>query len=535
MTTARFTDIRLITDNVEAWQAKRALIAQARRRLDLAYFIVDDDATSCALLLDLVTAAARGVKVRLLVDYFMTCRQAPALRALAGVRGIVVRRYRPPTAAWRAALQAAGINPSEFVAGLTLPDGARLKAALKGNTVFPPAMLSAIDALQMQAGENRLAFALRVLATLSDRRMVPDLASASLTSISGFASQFLASLAQPNAAGWTQLQAKLGLLPAVVQGLDEFLHRTHHKLLMADQRCFIMGGRNLADAYQRNGLPPGQSAFQDTDIQACDGLAADSEHVAGFRALWCSALSISIRQADVHDSRPALALQALQAKAGELAERPPAARPNATCRLPDMAACIVNNLPSGKGDPSITHIYVDRIKRQADRGTGVIDIVNAYVCLAGNAADSAPLLALSQSLLDAAAAGVTVNIRTNSITSTDLPAVNRVAYQHLSKLIEVGVNVFELDEGQGSLHTKAAAIGDDCLIIGSYNLDPRSELYDTNNLIVLEDKQGIATAAFRQHRVAGLAWTRLTAQRAQALAAEHALSAAGWALFKRLL
>ena len=102
--------------------------------------------------------------------------------------------------------------------------------------------------------------------------------------------------------------------------------------------------------------------------------------------------------------------------------------------------------------------------------------------------------------------------------SADLQPVNQAAYPKLIELIDAGVGIHELDDGQGSLHTKCAAIGESCLIVGSYNLDPRSELYDTNNLIVLHEPSGATTAAFRKARIEGLTWTRLTAEAARQLA-----------------
>jgi phosphatidylserine/phosphatidylglycerophosphate/cardiolipin synthase-like enzyme len=96
-------------------------------------------------------------------------------------------------------------------------------------------------------------------------------------------------------------------------------------------------------------------------------------------------------------------------------------------------------------------------------------------------------------------AGLTVNIYTKSIRSTDLRPVNQAAYPKLIELIEAGGGIYELDEGQASLHTKCAAIGDACLIVGSYNMDPRSELYDTNNLIVLHEPSGWRRQRFAKH------------------------------------
>jgi phosphatidylserine/phosphatidylglycerophosphate/cardiolipin synthase-like enzyme len=519
----RFTGIRLFTDNIEAWQAKRDLIARAQHNLDLAYFIVEVDGTTSRLMLDLIAAAARGVKIRLLADYFMTFGQAPALRTLAAVSNIEVRRYRPPTAEWLGALQAAGVDSALFARGLMTMNGALLAAAIKDNTLFPVPLVAAISALRPEPGGSRVGFALLVLATLRDHIGI-DSGEPGLVKR---AEQVLSTIRLVGAKGALALK--------VVGGLKDFLRRTHHKLLLADHREFIMGGRNLADAYQRSSLPEG-CAFQDTDILAHDGRAGGCEHVVAFQALWDGATSVDITQPDPLDATPALALELLLEKAGEVESLKPAADGVGVRDLPDMAGYIVNNLPNDAGDASITKTYVSLIQEVTARGgPAVIDIVSAYVFFVDDGRDGPSLLELRESLLAAVRAGVTVNIRTNSISTTDLKPINRSAYPRLVELIDSGVNVFELNEGQGSLHTKAAAFADDWLVVGSYNMDPRSEMFDTNNLIVLRDKDGLATAAFRDTRVNGLAWTRLTPESVRQLAADAIQKSARFRMVRQLL
>ncbi|KQP21787.1 phosphatidylserine/phosphatidylglycerophosphate/cardiolipin synthase family protein [Pseudorhodoferax sp. Leaf267] len=491
----RFTQIRLLTDNDEAWQAKRALIASATRSLDLAYFIVEDDASTRVLLQDLVAATQRqrGLRVRLLVDYFMTYRQTAMLQALAAHPGITVRRRGAPSAALREALQAAGIDGARLVAGLTTSDPRLALAALAPSPLFPAQVTAALAALAQQP---------------------PQAMGAS-------AMQMLHALAPADAGPWSEAPA----VRLIVDELHRFLHWTHHKLLLADGRCFIMGGRNLADAYHRN-APARARAFQDTDVHACDASGPSRAQRSAFDALWAGATDVRAPDAwvmDVPPAAPAGAPEALRADAFTSARAP----------LPDLDGYLVNNLGAPGGDAAITQAYVERIRERTARGApGTIDIVNAYLFLSG---ETPALAALRDSLLAAARAGLTVNIRTNSLASTDLKPVNRVAYQTLGALIAGGIQVYELQPGLGSVHTKAAAIGDDWLLVGSYNLDPRSELYDSNNLLALHDPSGRATAAFRQARVDCDCWTRLTPEAAQARKAETEQGARIWQRVQRLL
>ena len=494
----RFTGVRLLTDNDEAWQAKRHLIANARRTLDLSYFILEVDASTSRLMLDLIDAAERGVKVRLLVDYFMTFEQAAALRALGCVNNIEVRRYGLPTPAWLAALDAAGIDRDGFVKALMAANVAKLAEALKGNTIFAPAVADEVASLTVQPDTNPADFPAQVLSAL------PPMAAAA-----GLAADFSSGSAT---ADHTAALRKVALVIEIMRGLKHFLHRMHHKLLLADNKWFVMGGRNLADAYQCEKPQQGR-AFQDTDILACDGAAGGSEHGAAFQKLWCSAETADIAQPDPLDTRPPAPLATFHNMAHDSSS---ALNSGAAFRrgvkLPDMNGVLFDNLPSQKGDATITRAYVANIEALIAVGRpGVVDIVSAYLFLADDTTDGPALHALSEVFGAAVRAGLTVNIYTNSILSTDLKPINQAAYPKLIELIEAGVGIHELNEGQGSLHTKCAAIGDACLIVGSYNMDPRSELYDTNNLIVLHEPTGVATAVFRAKRIAGLKWTRLSA------------------------
>ncbi len=510
----RFTAIRLLPDNDTAWKAKRHLIASARHTLNLSYFILEVDGSTSHLLLDLIAAAERGVHVRLMVDYFTTFEQAPALRALPQLPTLQVRRYGLPTAVWLAALQAAGIDRIGFVKALMAANGPQLAQTLKGNTIFGPGVEADACALRAESGDSPISFPLQVLAALqATPKGAQDAAAPPAPP--------LADDAERDAA-----LRKVALTIQIIRGLKQFLHRNHHKLLLADGRRFIMGGRNLADAYQR-AHPAKGHVFEDTDLLARDGRRGGSTHASAFQALWDSAGAADIQLADPLDNRPPLPLEALRQTAATLPARRPVASFRLGIKLPDMDGTLVDNLPSDKGDPSITQAYAEQIGRVVASTPGAtVDIVSAYLFLVDDAADSAALFALRNAIVAAVAAGATVNIYTNSLASTDLKPVNRAAYPKLQALIAAGVRIFELDADQGSLHTKAAAIGDACLIVGSYNFDPRSELYDTNNLIVLQDSSGAATAAFRRTRIHSLRWILLTPDLVRQFAAETSKSPA---------
>jgi len=93
----------VITDNDHAFESKIDLVRGARESLDLAYFIFADDYSSSLLARELVTAARRGVRVRLLLDYRSNYERLDLFSALERLAsegsggGLEVRFYGRPT------------------------------------------------------------------------------------------------------------------------------------------------------------------------------------------------------------------------------------------------------------------------------------------------------------------------------------------------------------------------------------------------------------------------------------------------------
>jgi cardiolipin synthase C len=86
---------RLMPLGPYALDARLQSIERARHSLDLQYYVIEDDATGRLLLRKLRDAAARGVRVRLLVDDLYTVSTDPMLRALAEHPNIEVRLFNP--------------------------------------------------------------------------------------------------------------------------------------------------------------------------------------------------------------------------------------------------------------------------------------------------------------------------------------------------------------------------------------------------------------------------------------------------------
>ncbi len=88
--------VRLVHDPSEAFSLRRQLIRQATTSIDMCTFLWKDDEMGLALLQELVAAAERGVKVRLLGDGIFFMRQPAKVAAIAQAHPrLNLRLYNP--------------------------------------------------------------------------------------------------------------------------------------------------------------------------------------------------------------------------------------------------------------------------------------------------------------------------------------------------------------------------------------------------------------------------------------------------------
>ncbi|MGH6611951.1 MAG: phospholipase D family protein, partial [Burkholderiaceae bacterium] len=85
----------LLGQGVEAFSARATLARQATRTLDVQYYAIFTDESGTLLLGEMVDAARRGVRVRLLVDDLHASGQQFDLALLASVPNIEVRVFNP--------------------------------------------------------------------------------------------------------------------------------------------------------------------------------------------------------------------------------------------------------------------------------------------------------------------------------------------------------------------------------------------------------------------------------------------------------
>ncbi|WP_280155860.1 phospholipase D family protein [Piscinibacter sp. XHJ-5] len=86
---------RALPTSALAMDARLALTARAERTLDLQYYLVQDDATGRTWMREVRNAAARGVRVRLLVDDLYTAGSSRLLHELSAHDNVEVRVFNP--------------------------------------------------------------------------------------------------------------------------------------------------------------------------------------------------------------------------------------------------------------------------------------------------------------------------------------------------------------------------------------------------------------------------------------------------------
>jgi putative cardiolipin synthase len=278
--------------------------------------------------------------------------------------------------------------------------------------------------------------------------------------------------------------------------LERINHRMHNKLMIADNRAAVIGGRNIGNEYF--GLSP-EFNFRDLDVLGVGPVARQASAV--FDRFWNSswvvemeALGIHVRPGELEGHQDLLSTRLANAEVlvnfpivaqdwYQLLDALPAGMHAGSSRLhtdtPDDGV-IAHHMPSAMRD------LFAGARRE-------ILITNAYVIP-------------DQQWLDQIRAqvdeGTRVRLLTNSLASHDVPAVNSHYKAWRRPLLQAGVELHELrhdadlqsslantapNEGEFvGLHVKAAVIDRQRVFVGSMNLDPRSQNINSEMGVVIE-------------------------------------------------
>ena len=299
----------------------------------------------------------------------------------------------------------------------------------------------------------------------------------------------------------------------VVEGAIEFERinrRMHNKQMIVDNRVAIIGGRNIGDEYM--GLDT-EFNFHDLDVIGIGPVARQGSAV--FDRYWNSDW---VRRIPPYTGPEKSALTPAMIELPPEAASHPAmkaflsdanGRARDVDRLPDMVAIgtsVVHTDPPSRAATSRNHMpeAFRALMRSARRE---VLITNAYII---------PDEIFISDLRELAGRGVKVRILTNSLSSHDVPAVNSHYERWRKPILETGAQLHELRadaaiqaelvdtppvrSGFVGLHSKAMVIDRERSFIGSMNLDPRSEIFNSEMGVIIDSPPLAVDLAQRMDR-----------------------------------
>lgn len=303
-------------------------------------------------------------------------------------------------------------------------------------------------------------------------------------------------------------RSKLFYYPQFLMDFNRLNSRMHNKLFIVDNVAYITGGRNVGSNYF---YPETASNFSDTDVLFIGEM---TQHATkSFDEYWNHHLSI-----------PAAAFPRAKTKRGlkkleREFERIAAKSSESISQYNNIIAMAQREYQSkqfdfswGRGKfladpPSKVEMSMD--EKEAYRG----DIIKALQHLWDktdrsvymSAAYFVPGQGGLEHMLQEEKSGVHMTIVTNSLASTNAPTVYAKWEKYRKHLIQSGADVYEFmvsaenlrgkehdrERKQSSfsvLHSKTMVFDDNISWIGSFNLDPRSAYYNTENVAIFESK-----------------------------------------------
>jgi len=362
----------------------------------------------------------------------------------------------------------------------------------------------------------------------------------------------------PGRGGLTRL---FGLLA----NLDRLNRRMHNKALLVDGAVAVAGGRNIGDEYFD--LDP-EMNFRDRELLVAGPAVTKLEH--GFDDYWNHPLSVPIAAFAAPPDEAELARQVDDLEQRVIAGLPlPYPLPAGDRALPWLRdrilptltwapTRVIHELPAasiegGDKTPLVAPALVELIAAAEES----IVIESAYLVLRAPARE---LIAA------AIARGVTVRALTNSLASNDVLANHAGYARHRRAMVATGMDLYELRPDANAcrepsalgpacgasprygLHSKSAVIDGRYVFLGSFNLNPRSALLNTESVMVVDSPALAArlNASSEPYFALGSSW-RLSLDEAwrlrwhygdghdDPLPPRHEPEAGGWRSFKASL
>jgi putative cardiolipin synthase len=258
--------------------------------------------------------------------------------------------------------------------------------------------------------------------------------------------------------------------PLTLRHPSWIFRRMHEKFVVVDARRYIAGGRNLDGAYF--GLA--RKNFRDRDVYVEGESAIDVE--GHFETLWASedVTTLHVRVSDKAKRRAAEQLDGVMAglRRGGGFVSIDTGRNWSHGRV-DVAGVDFLHDPVTGDEPRVG----DRVGDLIGSATSSIVIESPYVV---------PTKSILQLLQKKCRDGIGIEIVTNSFRSTD-GLLTYVAYlKYRRRLVRQGVDIREY-KGPDTLHSKSIVIDGSTALVGSFNLDQRSQKLNAEVMCAVRD------------------------------------------------
>jgi putative cardiolipin synthase len=272
-------------------------------------------------------------------------------------------------------------------------------------------------------------------------------------------------------------------------------YRMHNKIFLVDNAVAVLGGRNIGDDYF--GMNP-KLNFHDLDVLAVGPAAEDAG--SAFDLYWNSPRAAPISELVTRELAPD-AMENMRRGINENLDENLAAVPYSVPLDKPVLTGILDNL-SNEMQWAETEIVVDTLDRFEGGSTSAFVILGER--LSRDVQDevivqTAYLIPTDEGIANIRALtdrGVRFRILTNSLMSNNHISVHAHYMKYRKPLIEAGVELYELRadnelleyykeveskvaDSHAGLHTKAFVVDGATAMIGSYNMDPRSRIWNS--------------------------------------------------------
>ncbi len=295
--------------------------------------------------------------------------------------------------------------------------------------------------------------------------------------------------------------------PQILMDFNRLNSRMHNKLFIVDNVALITGGRNVGSNYF---MPETSANFSDTDVLFLGEItrgAADS-----FNKYWTHHLAVPAYVIPKAKSRRAM--KKLEQKFAEL-ERRSAENIRWYNKIISLAIYEFKNglfdFCWGRGrfiaDPP-GKVEMSMERKEKYRGEIILALNRLWRETKNNVYVSAAYFVPGRGGMDLMRneekSGVHITVVTNSLSSTNAPTAFGKWEKYRDELVDAGADVYEFMMSAENLrnqrherkkphfsvmHSKTIVFDNKVSWIGSFNLDPRSAYYNTENVAIFESPE----------------------------------------------